>query len=85
MTHVTVHQLSSEWGKSILNVSEGPLYVYVWGCNYKSPTYLLQNGIHFMLIQFDDEAMEKEWMEENQDKYTKITKVEEVERKDYGD
>jgi hypothetical protein len=27
--------------------------------------------------------MEKEWLEENSHRYTKITKVEEVERKDY--
>jgi hypothetical protein len=83
MTSVTVNQLSSEWGKAILNVDTQPLSIAVWSCAYKCPTYLLQNGIHFMLIQFDNEPMEKEWLEENSHRYTKITKVEEVERKDY--
>jgi hypothetical protein len=81
MSSVTVHQLNSEWNGSILNVEEGPLHVAVRGITYKNPTLLLQNGIHFLLIQFDCEEMEKEWLEENQEKYTKITKIEEVEDK----
>jgi hypothetical protein len=83
MSNVTVHQINSDWNGSILNVEEASLHVAVRGVNYENPTLLLQNGIHFLLIQFDCEEMEKGWLEENSHKYTKITKVEEVERTEW--
>lgn len=76
--NVKVNQLCSY--KTYLNVDDEDGHIGVWGYAYNQPTYLLQDGLSFLLIAFDDQAFADEWMEENSHKYSKITKIEEVER-----
>jgi len=84
MADVTVHKLRSRRAGTLtfLNVDEEYGSVAVRGHNFKStPTYLLQSGDSFMLIQFDDLKTADNWMESNlvykHYKVTPITWVEE--------
>jgi ABC-type sulfate transport system substrate-binding protein len=66
MAQVTIHQITSLDPKSraFFNVKEEYGRVEVWGSAYKSKTILVQDGISFYLIQFENEEYYKEWREE---------------------
>lgn len=69
MTSVKVNQITSRDNghgrNAFLNVEEEDGRIEVWGSPYKHPTYLLQSGIDFRLIQFDDH----EWVHEFFERY----------------
>jgi hypothetical protein len=78
MAFVTVHQITSKGkGDSFLNVEEEYGDVRVWGNLYERPTYLLQDGNEFQIVQFDDQITANEFFEEKGLSY-KITKLEET-------
>ncbi len=64
MSNVEVHQLTSKCIDSFLNVDEGLYHVRVWTSSFSHPTYLLELGDHVGLIQFDDQAIADEWLED---------------------
>lgn len=80
MAHVKVFQLNDSYpGKNtFLNVDENDGHVGVWGSCYKTPVYLLQTGITFYLMEFENEEWAKEWLEKNIESLNiqKITKIE---------
>jgi hypothetical protein len=72
---VEVKQLST-WGGAFVNVNgelDGQLEL--WGHCYQQPTFLLQNGSHWVLITFDNQIYADAWMNENKEKYQKITEI----------
>jgi hypothetical protein len=78
MTWVTVHQLTSrDKGGAFFNVEEEYGDIRVWGNLYEHPTYLLQDGNEFQIVQFDNIAYANEFFEEKGLSY-RITKLEEV-------
>jgi hypothetical protein len=78
MASVTVHQLQSKSkGLTFLNVDEGYGHVDVWGSVYNCPTYLLQIGMEFHIIQFESQEYADEFLSEGTRKY-RITKLEAV-------
>ena len=79
MTWVTVRQITSQSTNSgaFMNVTEESLYVSVAVLVWKFPTYLIQDGIHVKLIQFDSQNMADEWLEEHKDDNL-VTKLEDT-------
>lgn len=78
---VSISQLVSDHGNAFLNVIEDKDAfgaIGVWGSLYQKPTYLIQDGIQFILIQFNDEACAKEWLEEHPKKAAKAIKLEDT-------
>jgi hypothetical protein len=75
---VTVHQLQcKDKGLAFMNVDEEYGRIDVWGSIYNRPTYLLQDGVEFHIIQFESPEYANEFFEENGKSY-KVTKLEEV-------
>jgi hypothetical protein len=81
MATVTVHQLQcKDKGLAFLNVQEEYGRIDVWGSIYTCPTYLLQWGVEFHIVQFDSQEYADEFFENIQDSYWKrykVTKIEE--------
>ena len=76
MTWVTVHQLTTrDKGLAFLNVDEEYGRIDVWGSIYSCPTYLLQAGLEFHIVQFDNQAYADEFIEENEKNYDKVTRL----------
>lgn len=76
MNHVTVHQITSEYpGKAYLNVESKDGHIMVWGGCWTEPVYLVQNGIHFFLYVFDNQAYADEWLEEHKGNMNKVTRI----------
>jgi len=78
MTSVTVHQITPQHpSQAYLNVftKEGSVSVWTY-LNGKTPVYLLvrSNG-YVEFIAFSDEDYEKEYMEENSDKFSEIIRI----------
>jgi len=80
MASVEVHQLQSKHGKAFMNVEEEYGYVGIWGSCYKTPTYLLQDGIAYTIICFDDEEYAQEWLDKNSNKYFSVIEIKETQR-----
>ncbi len=81
MAWVKVRQISQQSNPisgALMNVDEGDLHVQVSTIIYEHPTYLIQYEIVVKLIQFDDEEMADEWLEEYQKPNWKITRLEEL-------
>ena len=80
MTWVTVRQITSQATDTgaYMNVKEDDLHVSVAMVVWKSPTYLLQDGTHVKLIQFDSQAMADEWLEEHKKDDWVITRLVEI-------
>ena len=79
MTWITVRQITSKATNigAFMNVREEDLHVSVAMVVWKSPTYLIQDGIHVKLIQFDSQEMADEWLEEHKNDGL-ITKLEDI-------
>ena len=75
-----IFQLEPDAGTAFLNVMEDHGMIAVWGSCYKIPTILVQDGNEFYLMQFSNDEFYNEWIEENKDKYFKITFLTEVEK-----
>ena len=73
-----VFQLEPDAGTAFLNVMEDYGMIAVWGSRYQIPTVLVQDGNEFYLMQFSNDEFYNEWIEENKDKYFKITFLTEV-------
>ena len=80
MTWVTVRQITSKATDTgaFMNVNEDDLHVSVAMQVWKCPTYLLQDGIHVKLIQFDYQEMADEWLEEHKKDDWVITRLVEI-------
>ena len=80
MAWVTVRQITSKATNSgaFMNVKEEDLYVSVMMVVWKCPTYLIQDGIHAKLIQFDSQEMADEWLEERKKDDWVVLRLEEM-------
>ena len=81
MTWVTIRQITSKATDSgaFMNVDEEDLYVSVSMVVLRCPTYLIQDGIYAKLIQFDNQEMADEWLEEHKEDEWTVTRLEELE------
>lgn len=61
MSKVEVIQINSKGNRygAFMNVKEDYGFIEVSGTVYEKETYLLTNGIHFCLVQFDKDSMQK--------------------------
>ena len=81
MTWVKVRQISQQSNPisgALMNVDEGDFHVRVMTIIHERPTCLIQYGINVQLIQFDDEEMADEWLEEHRKPKWKVTQLEEL-------
>ena len=80
MTWLTIRQITSQATTigAYMNVMEESLYVSVAMVVWKYPTYLIQDGIHAKLIQFDYQEMADEWLEEHKKDDWVITRLLEI-------
>ena len=68
-----VHQLTTETGKTFLNVLHDiPFGVGMWGSTYRHPTYLLRHNSYsskhmYYLVTFDDQECADDWLKDNPD------------------
>jgi len=80
MASVEVQQLQSKHVRVFMNVHEEYGSIDVCGSCHKTPTYLLQDGIMYTLISFDDMEHVQEWLDKHSKKYFKITEITSTER-----
>ena len=73
-----IFQLEPDAGTAFLNVMEDHGMIAVWGSRYQTHTILVQDWNEFYLMQFSNGDFYEEWMEENKDRYFKITFLTEV-------
>ena len=86
MTRVIVRQITQKNGDgAYMNVDEDEFSVSVWTFMHGLPTYLMQNGLEVRLIQFEDQEVADEWLEQNKSLFPKIAKLKETKTKIIND
>jgi len=77
MHDIEIRQITSESGNSYFNVVHNEYgKIEVWGCiDEFQPMYLVQDGIRFHLIIFDNPLYADEWLDKFEGAYEKIQKI----------
>jgi hypothetical protein len=74
-----IYQITSQSGKSFLNVDDEDGNIQVWGNLYNTIAIFAQKSCDFSLILFDNMAYYEEWLLENEKYFDKIQQINAIE------